>query len=671
MFVAYPVIVYMKFELLAGTPLLLSGGSVGRELLSKLDLNPCMESLEFLFAHLLYYLLTSLGRHSLTLEQAARNTEQHGSWKNVDKKLRAMKIDFVPSSEHKYLNLDDLVHPLCVDITPQVPGEGQADAQTTELSSAQIAPSNFLPGEQASSPISSCSDEVVFVPRNRRKPLGQATSKEEIAETPHRTRSCSRTRRTTGGGGNSAHESEDIIEDYIQNIRDYSLDDPILSMRDLGGELDEIEKQSLDTLTVTDSRKTIYGTQYQFRTTNPNVDQNTSANEFDIDGDMQPLVDIYSESQILQNPTDTDTTSEYSDTEEEAEKNGDDDEAINDDEALARALQAEEFQSSHGNYMSSRLLFEDLDAGNIDDEIFDTEDLLDMLAGKRNKNGSFPSASRLADAYDDFDILDLNRPSLSRKSRSGRRKTARDQDEHGLSELEIQLQNQLVQDRERKRLLKEKRQQARNAASNIVISSNSIDIKSYGNGMRFEDVKTETRRFLINETVERCVANQILCYYHELFGANPLFCRLALVAMPKKDRLQIHIMANRLGLTSKSQGSGAARFPVLFKTKRTVQNLEVIDDILETMAGRGGHRILGIKGGAKRGKQAGGTDNSGFRHRDGTVVGRDAAEIGEENKGYAMLSKMGWTLGTGLGSKRTGILDPVQAVVKTSRTGLG
>ena len=60
------------------------------------------------------------------------------------------------------------------------------------------------------------------------------------------------------------------------------------------------------------------------------------------------------------------------------------------------------------------------------------------------------------------------------------------------------------------------------------------------------------------------------------------------------------------------------------------------------------------------------------RYQDGEIVGSGAPELGAENKGRAMLEKMGWTQGTGLGSANNqGILQPIQTVVRNSKRGLG
>jgi hypothetical protein len=61
----------------------------------------------------------------------------------------------------------------------------------------------------------------------------------------------------------------------------------------------------------------------------------------------------------------------------------------------------------------------------------------------------------------------------------------------------------------------------------------------------------------------------------------------------------------------------------------------------------------------------------GFSYRDGEVVGAGAPELGVENRGRAMLEKMGWSKGTALGATSNGILLPIAHVVKNTRTGLG
>ncbi|KAF9995857.1 Angiogenic factor with G patch and FHA domains 1 [Entomortierella chlamydospora] len=45
--------------------------------------------------------------------------------------------------------------------------------------------------------------------------------------------------------------------------------------------------------------------------------------------------------------------------------------------------------------------------------------------------------------------------------------------------------------------------------------------------------------------------------------------------------------------------------------------------------------------------------------------------VAKTNKGHAMLSKMGWKAGTGLGAARQGVIEPVQLMVSEKKAGLG
>lgn len=58
------------------------------------------------------------------------------------------------------------------------------------------------------------------------------------------------------------------------------------------------------------------------------------------------------------------------------------------------------------------------------------------------------------------------------------------------------------------------------------------------------------------------------------------------------------------------------------------------------------------------------------RNKEGAIVGGQAKPLGAENKGRAMMEKMGWSSGTGLGKQMGGILEPITHVVKNTKTGL-
>lgn len=152
---------------------------------------------------------------------------------------------------------------------------------------------------------------------------------------------------------------------------------------------------------------------------------------------------------------------------------------------------------------------------------------------------------------------------------------------------------------------------------------------------------------------------------------------LALTPMDKADRKVVHELGNAFNLKTKSIGVGNQRSPVLTKTSRTSIFAEHTFNAVEARLSRRylprmdvGSKGSGLKRAARGG--GGGGFNAAVSYRDGDVVGALAPELGVENKGRAMLEKMGWSSGTALGAlNNKGILQPVSHVVKTTKAGLG
>ncbi|KAF9368570.1 hypothetical protein CPB97_004476 [Podila verticillata] len=155
--------------------------------------------------------------------------------------------------------------------------------------------------------------------------------------------------------------------------------------------------------------------------------------------------------------------------------------------------------------------------------------------------------------------------------------------------------------------------------------------------------------------------------------------QLQLPPMPKALRRKVHLLAENYNLRSQSLGSGKKRSPMLVKTHQTripvnpvnihkllnqsEQELKKIS-IQRRIDKQGG---VGGSGGARRGRDG----NSGSRPVHGTVVGAEASAISIENKGHRMLAKMGWSPGVGLGASGEGITQPIEAVMRARRRGLG
>jgi hypothetical protein len=146
--------------------------------------------------------------------------------------------------------------------------------------------------------------------------------------------------------------------------------------------------------------------------------------------------------------------------------------------------------------------------------------------------------------------------------------------------------------------------------------------------------------------------------------------------MDNDARKVIHELANELKIKSKSTGSGDQRRPILYRTKHTMKYAEARFQEATARIGRRKYftRIDKRTGAVPKRKTASGgrSGNSAVTYRDGEVVGASAPELGEDNKGRAMLEKMGWTKGMALGTlDNQGILQPVRHVVKRTKAGLG
>lgn len=141
--------------------------------------------------------------------------------------------------------------------------------------------------------------------------------------------------------------------------------------------------------------------------------------------------------------------------------------------------------------------------------------------------------------------------------------------------------------------------------------------------------------------------------------------------MDKADRKVVHEIANAFKLKSKSMGAGKTRFPVLYRTTKTSIYAEGKFAAVEARLTRRFLPRMDISG-RKSGGRGSGFGNAAVSYRDGDIVGGSAPELGIENKGRAMLEKMGWSTGTALGAiNNKGILQPVSHVVKTTKAGLG
>lgn len=276
--------------------------------------------------------------------------------------------------------------------------------------------------------------------------------------------------------------------------------------------------------------------------------------------------------------------------------------------------------------------------------------------GGRRTDRVFPSASALADAvemdpYGGFDIMDTERPSLrlKKKGRKGYMPPELLGDDSDLNE---QLQSTWAADRAKKRLKKAEREELRKQGL-LGRKGRAPDLSiKYKDGIIMEDIIEEIREFMAS-------------------GMQTL----SLPPMEAHRRAAIHQFVGEFNISSKSRGDGIGRFTVLSKTSRTIAfDDEHFDQIIAQK--RYNRRLLAQAfsrpSPIPRPKtEKGGKSRPTVSYKDGEVVGARAPELGVENKGRAMLEKMGWSKGMALGADdNKGILQPITHTVKITKAGL-
>ena len=285
------------------------------------------------------------------------------------------------------------------------------------------------------------------------------------------------------------------------------------------------------------------------------------------------------------------------------------------------------------------------------------------LSGKQSKRSKRGNKSLLPemlddldlmnDDYRDFDILDFERPSVQRRGKGSKDLPFHLSD----SELEANMINAWENDRAKKKKRKVERELLR--SQGLIGGGENIKLRSkYPTGIGASEISAEIKEFLDSDNYQ-----------------------LSLIPMDKRLRKAVHDIANKLNLRSKSKGSGFDRYPCLFKTVNTLPFDGILIDatLRRYGGGKGPGRFTGASGRGPRSEKtrrnrggASGGVTSGVSYRDGETVGASAPALGIENRGHAMLAKMGWTTGTALGAlDNKGSLEPVAHVVKATRAGLG
>ncbi|RYP74543.1 hypothetical protein DL770_007584 [Monosporascus sp. CRB-9-2] len=266
------------------------------------------------------------------------------------------------------------------------------------------------------------------------------------------------------------------------------------------------------------------------------------------------------------------------------------------------------------------------------------------------KKGQYPSATRMADAFDDLDLMDWHRPSLNNFKNGPKAFDVSN------SELE-EAPNMAWQKDRLKKAEKKKAREALRSQGLLGKNTNPDDLRvKYRGGMTIDDLANELESFLI--------------------GARQ---QLNLPPFDKQARMTVHQLANKFKIKSQSAGKGNDRYNVLYRSRATLPfeqafferefarvkrtwfpRVDVDEEIVKQT------RIL------KRTEPRKARGSHSLTYREGDVVGQHAAELGAENKGRTMLEKMGWSKGMALGTgDNKGIMVPIAQVVKNTKAGLG
>ena len=174
--------------------------------------------------------------------------------------------------------------------------------------------------------------------------------------------------------------------------------------------------------------------------------------------------------------------------------------------------------------------------------------------------------------------------------------------------------------------------------------------------------------------------------YHSLFVSS---ISLSHSHSQRCFRTEVSTLCELYGLSAQTTGGGKRRLITISRTHSTCMPPPAeVDRVLaflgssndlESPAPRTPSISRTHSSHSRRGtpsSSGGGGSGRPHKARDGSysvgaVVGAAAPMIDEENVGNRMLRMMGWSPGDGLGARSHGIVEPVSAVVRGKRTGLG
>ncbi|KAJ8120332.1 hypothetical protein ONZ43_g2932 [Nemania bipapillata] len=432
-----------------------------------------------------------------------------------------------------------------------------------------------------------------------------------------------------GANEDADDEEAAIIADYIANMRDDSDDD---NERDEGGEEEEEKEVNEE-----------------------DINHSLVSHPFSV---LRDLGGTDSDAVPSQPSSEDESGDESNEQDDEAEAEDGQRHIESEDERLARFIaKKEQLGLDDDDDDDDVLLFDGVDPDGGWIAATSIPRRKKKSASKKSRvfqgGSQFPSATKMAEAFDELDLMDMQNSRL-KKSRKGHIS-------FGLSDSELEgaLNMAIKKDRLKKADKKKAREELRSQGS-LGKNVNPYDLRvRYQGGMSLDDLADEIEAFMLSTREQ-----------------------LILPPFDKGARKIVHTIANSLNIKSKSAGAGTSRYPVLYRSKATLPYNETLFEQAFSRVRRvwfprvdADEKVVQQTRVLKRTEIRAGksrTGKSSLVLREGDIVGQHASEIGVENKGRAMLEKMGWSKGMSLGTIETkGITVPLTHVIKKSKAGLG
>eukprot|EP00045_Choanoeca_perplexa_P012724 m.140766 g.140766 ORF g.140766 m.140766 type:complete len:461 (-) comp16115_c0_seq4:1048-2430(-) len=163
------------------------------------------------------------------------------------------------------------------------------------------------------------------------------------------------------------------------------------------------------------------------------------------------------------------------------------------------------------------------------------------------------------------------------------------------------------------------------------------------------------------------------------FVQEPFLKSLRFPPLGRDDRRRIHALAKTFGLHSHSRGTGSLKAPVLSKTASTgippdaalgiCEQHWALNGLSSSTSSSTHHLAQHTSASSMASSSTAGHHGADSPMKD--VVGRGEPPLQASNVGHQMLVSMGWQPGRGLGERGLGLSQPVSAVIRPRRAGLG